>query len=200
MAQPVFPFTDGKSGEKYDAKTSDIVRYCVYVESDYDMDGDGKRDLVKALIQVPRSAVEGNYKAPALFEARPYCAGVQEDGYQHMKDVAEKEYRKFDMEELNHKADPRVPTGSVSAMELVTAANSTNRKNRMPMAVPNPMLANTFGMVMNISAGPACRVFGSPPEKAKTAGIIIRPAIMAMAVSKISTFCVESSIEVSFFI
>ena len=25
MAQPVFPFTDGKSGEKYDAKTSDIV-------------------------------------------------------------------------------------------------------------------------------------------------------------------------------
>ena len=97
MAQPVFPFTDGKSGEKYDAKTSDTVRYCVYVESDYDMDGDGKRDLVKALIQVPRSAVEGNYKAPALFEARPYCAGVQEDGYQHTKDVAEKEYRKFDM-------------------------------------------------------------------------------------------------------
>ena len=46
--QPVFPFTDGKSGEKYDAKTSDTVRYCVYVESDYDMDGDGKvRFLVK---------------------------------------------------------------------------------------------------------------------------------------------------------
>ena len=27
LAQPVFPFTDGKSGKKYDAKTSDIVRY-----------------------------------------------------------------------------------------------------------------------------------------------------------------------------
>ena len=36
MAQPVFPFTDGKTGEKYDPNTSSIVRYCVYVESDYD--------------------------------------------------------------------------------------------------------------------------------------------------------------------
>ena len=44
MAQPVFPFTDGKSGEKNDAKTSDTVRYCVYVESDYDMDGDVDTD------------------------------------------------------------------------------------------------------------------------------------------------------------
>ena len=36
LAQPVFPFTDGKTGENYDPSTSDIVRYCVYVESDYD--------------------------------------------------------------------------------------------------------------------------------------------------------------------
>ena len=68
LAQPVFKFTDGKTGEKYDPATSSIVRYCVYVESDYDMDGDGKRDLVKAFIQVPRSAVEGNYKAATLYE------------------------------------------------------------------------------------------------------------------------------------
>ena len=118
LAQPVFPFTDGKSGENYDPSTSDIVRYCVYVESDYDMDGDGKRDLVKALIQVPRSAVEGNYKAASLFEARPYCAGIQADGYDHMKEVQDKEYRKFDFADLYKKVDPRVPTGSISAMEL----------------------------------------------------------------------------------
>ena len=36
---------DGKTGEKYDPATSSIVRYCVYVETDYDVDGDGKRDL-----------------------------------------------------------------------------------------------------------------------------------------------------------
>ena len=80
MAQPVFPFTDGKTGADYNSETSSIVRYAVYVESDYDMDGDGKRDLVKAVVQVPRSAVEGNYKAATLLEARPYCAGVNEDG------------------------------------------------------------------------------------------------------------------------
>ena len=123
MAQPVFPFTDGKSGEKYDPSTSDIVRYCVYVESDYDMDGDGKRDLVKTLVQVPKSAVEGNYKAASLFEARPYCAGVQADGYDHMKEVENKEYRKFDFADLDKKVPARVPTGSISAMELALKAD-----------------------------------------------------------------------------
>ncbi|MBM6826784.1 CocE/NonD family hydrolase [Mordavella massiliensis] len=126
LAQPVFPFTDGKTGEKYDPATSDIVRYCVYVESDYDMDGDGKRDLVKVFVQVPRSAVEGNYKAATLFEARPYCAGVQEDGYDHMKEVAEKEYRKFDLADLDHEAAPRVPSGSASAMDLALKADPSD--------------------------------------------------------------------------
>lgn len=126
LAQPVFPFTDGKTGEKYDPATSDIVRYCVYVESDYDMDGDGKRDLVKVFVQVPRSAAEGNYKAATLFEARPYCAGVQEDGYGHMKEVAEKEYRKFDLADLDHKAAPRVPSGSASALDLALKADPSD--------------------------------------------------------------------------
>ena len=85
-------------------------------------------------------------------------------------------------------------------MELVMAAKSTSTKNRMPTAVPSPMLSNTFGMVMNISEGPACRVADSLPEKAKMAGIIIRPAITAIAVSKISTVSVELSMETSFFI
>ena len=38
------------------------------------------------------------------------------------------------------------------------------------------------------------------PENAKTAGIIIRPAIIAIPVSNISTFLVEDSIGTSFFI
>ena len=44
---------------------------------------------------------------------------------------------------------------SVSAIELVTAANNTSKKNKIPAAVPKPILANTFGRVINISAGPA---------------------------------------------
>ena len=64
----------------------------------------------------------------------------------------------------------------------------------------SPMLSNILGIVINISEGPAFKASGSPPEKAKTAGIIISPAIIAMAVSKISTFLVDSSIDISFFI
>lgn len=123
MAQPVFPFTDGKTGEKYDPNTSSIVRYCVYVESDYDMDEDGKRDLVKVLVQVPRSAVKGNYKAASLFEARPYCAGVQEDGYAHMKEVESREYRKFDFANLDKIVPARIPTDYISAMDLALKAD-----------------------------------------------------------------------------
>ena len=123
LAQPVFKFTDGKTGEKYDPATSSIIRYCVYVESDYDMDGDGKRDLVKAFIQVPRSAVEGNYKAATLYEARPYCAGVQADGYDHMKEVESKEYRKIDFADLDKEVPARIPEGMISAMDLALKAD-----------------------------------------------------------------------------
>ena len=123
LAQPVFKFTDGKTGEKYDPATSSIVRYCVYVESDYDMDGDGKRDFVKAFIQVPRSAVEGNYKAATLYEARPYCAGVQADGYDHMKEVESKEYRKIDFADLDKEVPARIPEGMISAMDLALKAD-----------------------------------------------------------------------------
>lgn len=126
LAQPVFPFTDGKTGSHYDPATSEIVRYCVYVESDYDMDGDGKRDLVKTLVQVPRSAVEGHYKAASLFEARPYCAGVQEDGYAHMKEVQDQKYRAFDFADLDHKVPARVPAGSISPMDLALRSDPSD--------------------------------------------------------------------------
>lgn len=161
LAQPVFPFTDGKSGEKYDPAASDIIRYCVYVESDYDMDGDGKRDLIKVLIQVPRSAVEGNYKAASLFEARPYCAGVQEDGYAHMKEVQEKEYRKFDYADLYKEAAPRVPSGSISAMDLALKAKPADwyypdKGNNNNMVYENLETFNYYlvrGFAVIVSAG-----------------------------------------------
>ena len=87
------------------------------------MDGDGKRDLVKAVVQVPRSAVEGNYKAATLYEARPYAAGVQEDGYPHMKEVAEKEYHPVNFADLDKKVDAHVPQGCISAMDLSLKAD-----------------------------------------------------------------------------
>lgn len=86
LAMPVFEFTDGRA-KGYNPETSSIARFCVYVESDYDMDRDGQRDLIKACIQVPMDAVKGEYKAATVMEARPYCAGVNSDGYEHMKEV-----------------------------------------------------------------------------------------------------------------
>ena len=89
---------------------------------------------------------------------------------------------------------------SVRAIELVRAANNTSRKNKIPTPVPSPIFANTFGIVINMSEGPACSVSGSPPENANTAGIIISPAMIAIAVSNTSTFRVAPSMDVSFFI
>lgn len=53
---------------------------------------------------------------------------------------------------------------SAREMELVSAANSTSRKNAAPMMLDPPMSANTLGRVMNISDGPALRFSAVPPE------------------------------------
>lgn len=75
MAQPIFPYTSGAVEKGYSNDKSDIIRYCVYVETDYDTDNDGNRDLVKAVVQIPRAAAEGDYKASTIYEARPYIPG-----------------------------------------------------------------------------------------------------------------------------
>ncbi len=62
--------------EGYDNAKSDIIRYCVYGETNYDTDADGKRDfLVKALVQIPGPPWKGDYKAATIYEARPYITG-----------------------------------------------------------------------------------------------------------------------------
>ena len=89
---------------------------------------------------------------------------------------------------------------SVRAMALVRAAKRTRRKNSVPPSLARPVDSRTLGIVMNIREGPALRAAGSPPEKANTAGMIIRPASMAMPVSKISTLTVALSMDTSSFI
>ena len=50
MAQPVFSCTNLRDAD-YTNEGSEILRFCVYVETDYDTDADGKADLVEALVQ-----------------------------------------------------------------------------------------------------------------------------------------------------
>ena len=72
-------------------------------------------------------------------------------------------------------------TASMREIADVRAAKNTRMKNVAPMKPPAVMLLNTLGSVMNIRPGPAFRASG--PMNENTAGIIIRPARNAIAVS-----------------
>ena len=120
MAQPIFPFTTGAVKEGYSNKDSDIIRYCVYVETNYDTDGDGKLDLVKALVQVPRAAAEGDYQAATIFEARPYITGCTNRGMGYdTKDG-------YDMTKLYARPEARDSLGKTSTMDAAADADSSD--------------------------------------------------------------------------
>ena len=115
MAQPIFPYTSGKLSD-YSNEDSDIIRFSVYVETDFDTDGDGKLDLVKTLVQVPRAAVEGKYQASILMEARPYVTGTTGTIVPYGKQGKEMN--------LYRTADPRKPVDRTSTMAHAKDADS----------------------------------------------------------------------------
>lgn len=140
-AMPIFPYTSGAvsnvdnsqysryggmpaSEEIYSNEDSDIIRYFVYVETDYDTDGDGKLDLVKALVQVPRAAAEGDYEAATIFEARPYitgCTNIRTNAYSGGT------HEEFKYEDLYAQPAARVPSQEpVSTLEAAADADSND--------------------------------------------------------------------------
>ena len=123
MAQPIFPFTTGAVKEGYSNKDSDIIRYCVYVETNYDTDGDGKLDLVKALVQVPRAAAKGDYKAATIYEARPYITGCTEL-YGYEDDLYNT--GNFNIKAMYSTPAARTPVGSATTEKAAAAANSAD--------------------------------------------------------------------------
>ena len=123
MAQPIFPFTTGAVKEGYSNKDSDIIRYCVYVETNYDTDGDGKLDLVKALVQVPRAAAKGDYQAATIYEARPYITGCTEL-YGYEDDLYNT--GNFDIKAMYNTPAARTPVGSATTEKAAAAANSAD--------------------------------------------------------------------------
>ena len=66
----------------------------------------------------------------------------------------------------------------------VSGEYCTKTKKALPITEPNCICANTLGRAINIKDGPAPKVAGLPPEKANTAGMIIKPAKKAIPVSK----------------
>ncbi|MDO4666491.1 MAG: CocE/NonD family hydrolase [Streptococcus sp.] len=122
--QPIFPFTSGAKLTDYDYEKSDIVRFVVYVETDYDTDGDGKRDLVKAFVQLPKAVAEGNYKAATIYEASPYVAGTT--GKTKLKGLGLPDNGSYDMSSLYRQPDKRVSVGSMTTIEAAKAAKSSD--------------------------------------------------------------------------
>ena len=120
MAQPIFPFTSGAVEEGYSNEDSDIIRYCVYVETNYDTDGDGKLDLVKAVVQVPRAAAEGDYKAATIYEARPYITGCTNRGMGY--DTADG----YDMTKLYARPEARDSFLKTTTLEAADNAKSSD--------------------------------------------------------------------------
>ena len=80
MMQPILQFSDPRASD-YSNAESEILRYCVYVETDHDTDNDGFADLVKVMVQVPRPAAEGKYKAATIYDPTPYSAGTCQGFY-----------------------------------------------------------------------------------------------------------------------
>ena len=101
--------------KNYNNSNSDIIRFTVYVETDYDTDLDGKPDLVKVWIQLPRAAAQGDYKAPVIFEASPYCAGTGLSMFTRLDEA-------FDEKVIKEMPQKRIPEGYASTEELSAKA------------------------------------------------------------------------------
>lgn len=118
MAQQIASYTDPMSLD-YTNDGSELLRFVVYVETDGDTDCDGKPDLIKTLVQLPRSAAEGGYQAPVIYEARPYIAGT----YAYQPSLPEAGSYTFDAASLRTNPEKRVPAGTVSTLEHAAQAD-----------------------------------------------------------------------------
>lgn len=126
-AQPIFPYTTGeKADEDYHYEDSEIVRFPVYVETDYDTDGDGKPDLVKAIVQLPKAVARGDFKAATILEARPYVAGTLDENYVTLESLGLPTDGSYDMRKLREQPAKRQAVGNSSTVEAAKKAKASD--------------------------------------------------------------------------
>ena len=125
VAQPIFPYTSGMADkDDYSNDDSDIIRYSVYVETNYDTDGDGKLDLVKALVQIPRAAAEGKYKAATITPPRPYITGCTDQGEARGIDNYNEGDKGYNLEKLYAQPAAREAKGTANTMDTAKKATA----------------------------------------------------------------------------
>ena len=126
-AQPIFPYTTGeKEDQEYKYEDSQIVRFPVYVETDYDTDADGKPDLVKAIVQLPKAVAQGDFKAATILEARPYVAGTLDENYVTLESLGLPTDGSYDMKKLHSKPAKRQPVSSETTVEAAKKAKASD--------------------------------------------------------------------------
>ncbi len=111
VAQPIFEYSDPTQANG----DTGVVRFCVYVETNYDTDGDGKRDLVKALVQLPREALDG-LQVPTIYEARPYITGCTAGATPYVDG-------EYDLDSMYNQPAARTPAGTYTTAAAVANAN-----------------------------------------------------------------------------
>ena len=121
-AQPIFPFTPGDVDEdKYSNADSQTIRYSVWIETNYDTDGDGNKDMIKAVVQLPLAAARGDYQAATIYEARPYISGCTD-----MNKAGDLERTdEFDMSKLHAAGKAHEATNRTTTMEHAANAKSS---------------------------------------------------------------------------
>ena len=126
-AQPIFPYTTGeKEDQDYKYEDSQIVRFPVYVETDYDTDADGKPDLVKAIVQLPKAVAQGDFKAATILEARPYVAGTLDENYVTLESLGLPTDGSYDMKKLHSQPAKRQPVRSETTVEAAKKAKASD--------------------------------------------------------------------------
>jgi len=126
MALPMVAY----SAPTVDNKESDILRFCVYVETDHDTDGDGKADLVKVFIQLPKSAAQGKYKAAAIYDPMPYTTGTVDN----MDVLLESTFGEdaFDKTKLYRSGEKRESLGSSDTLSAALKADQSEWIYKVP--------------------------------------------------------------------
>ena len=131
MAQPMLNYSPNTQPNE----DSDILRFCVYVETDHDTDSDGWADLVKAYVQLPRSAAEGKYKAAAIYDPTPYPAGQYANPMGYLAyPYAEKHY---DYKKLYEPGMKRESAGMISTLEAAKQAEMKDWVYSVPITGKN---------------------------------------------------------------
>ena len=131
MAQPVLTYTNLREAD-YTNEDSDILRFCVYVETDYDTDSDGFADLVEALVQVPRAAAEGAFRAATIYDPTPYGAGTVDEN--EMNSTIRMNPVPFDYSRLYEPGEKRTPAGCVSTLDAAEAADPECWNYKVPFS------------------------------------------------------------------